>query len=369
MGARRWWRIAGTIPILLLAAVVANPAGAAQPGDDRPTSTSRPGVQLPAYEKYVALGDSYTSGPFVPLQRLDPLGCGRSTNNYPALLAAALDVDSYVDVSCGGARTDHMTESQDVFAGTNPPQFDALDDVTDLVTIGIGGNDFGVFGELIDVCTAVRDDDPTGAPCAEHFNRDGSDVMLDRIARTEKRVEEVLVGIAERAPNADVYVVGYPRILPKTGTCPDVLPFADGDYPYLDGIEQALNEALAAAAERAGATYVDTYGPSIDHDACGATGRAWIQGRTLNIFWAAPYHPNIHGMAGVAEIGFGAIAGAEPTALAEARIDRAVAAGLRAADRPADASEHRAARQLADGLDLRQGGPGERQPVLPFFDR
>jgi hypothetical protein len=28
---------------------------------------------------YVALGDSYTSGPFIPTQRLDPLGCGRAT--------------------------------------------------------------------------------------------------------------------------------------------------------------------------------------------------------------------------------------------------------------------------------------------------
>lgn len=370
MRAERLRRFAVVIPVLLLAVVVANPVAAnpmpAEPGADRAGSTWS-AVQLPSYDRYVALGDSYTSGPFVPFQRLDPLGCGRSTNNYPSLLATALDVETFVDVSCGGARTDHMTEEQDVFGGMNAPQFDALDEQTDLVTIGIGGNDFSVFGELLDVCPAVRADDPTGAPCAEHFNQDGVDVMLERIAQTEKRVEEVLVGITERAPAADVYVVGYPRILPASGTCPDILPFADGDYPYLDGIEQALNAALSAAAERAGVTYVDAFGPSLDHDACGATGRAWIQGQSLNIFWAAPYHPNLYGMAGVAEIGFGAIAGTEPTGAVKARLDRVVAAGLRDADRPAFAAGHQPARQLADSLGLRQGSSVGEQPAVPFL--
>lgn len=372
MRAQRWRRLAAMIPVLLLALIAANPVVAspvaAEPAAD-PATPTWSGVQLPSYERYVALGDSYTSGPFVPFQRLDPLGCGRSTNNYPSFLAAALDVETYVDVSCGGARTDHMTAEQAVIAGSNPPQFDALDDEIDLVTIGIGGNDFGVFGELLDVCPALRADDPTGAPCAEHFNQDGVDVMLERIARTEKRVEDVLVGITERAPDADVYVVGYPRIIPVSGTCPDILPFADGDYTYLDGIEQALNEALAAAAERAGVAYVDAFGPSIDHDACGASGRAWIQGQQLNIFWAAPYHPNLYGMAGVAGIGFDAIVGTEPTGAAKARLDRAVAAGLRDADRPPLAAGHQPARQLAAGLRLRQGGPVDEQPVVPFLGR
>ncbi|MGH3926352.1 MAG: SGNH/GDSL hydrolase family protein, partial [Pseudonocardiaceae bacterium] len=36
---------------------------------------------------YVALGDSFAAGPFILPQRTDPLGCARSTRNYPALVA------------------------------------------------------------------------------------------------------------------------------------------------------------------------------------------------------------------------------------------------------------------------------------------
>ena len=41
---------------------------------------------------YVALGDSYTAAPFVPLTDVAS-GCYRSSNNYPRLLAAALHID------------------------------------------------------------------------------------------------------------------------------------------------------------------------------------------------------------------------------------------------------------------------------------
>ncbi len=47
--------------------------------------------------------------PGIPEQRAEPIGCQRSTHNYPALLASA--------------------------------QFEALRPDTDLVTITIGGND------------------------------------------------------------------------------------------------------------------------------------------------------------------------------------------------------------------------------------
>ena len=39
---------------------------------------------------YVALGDSFTSGPDIPTQLASPAGCLRSSNDYPHLAAAAL---------------------------------------------------------------------------------------------------------------------------------------------------------------------------------------------------------------------------------------------------------------------------------------
>lgn len=260
---------------------------------------------------YVALGDSYTAGPLIPFQRLDPLGCFRSTSNYPAWLADHLDVRSYTDVSCSSADTTDMTGSQPLpVFGAQPPQFSALDSGTDLVTIGIGGNDFGVFGELISVCPELAESDPTGSPCQDTYTVDGIDTMKQRIEGTQDRVVEVLRGVHERSPEATVVLVGYPRIAPETGYCPDILPFADGDLRWLDSVEQTLNTALDTAANVDGDTvFVDTYTPSAGHDACATGGAAWIQGKDTDLFRAASYHPLRSGMVGVASIIANTLAG------------------------------------------------------------
>ncbi|ACU96276.1 SGNH/GDSL hydrolase family protein [Saccharomonospora viridis] len=251
---------------------------------------------------YVALGDSYTSGPLIPFQRLDQIGCLRSTNNYPSVVARRLGHTVLTDVSCAGADTTDMTQRQELAIGYNPPQFDALRPDTDLVTIGIGGNNYSVFGSAIDTCPALRESDPTGSPCREHFTVDGVDTLKAAIERTRDDVEEVLVGIRQRSPEATILLIGYPRIAPPHGTCPDILPFADGDYAWLNDIEETLNAALATAATNSGTgtTFIDTYPASLGHDAC--SDHAWIQGKTLNPIGAAHYHPNRWGMEGVAEV-------------------------------------------------------------------
>ncbi|MEC3979086.1 SGNH/GDSL hydrolase family protein [Amycolatopsis sp. H20-H5] len=256
------------------------------------------------YRTYVALGDSYTSGPFIPFQRLNPLGCGRSTGNYPSVLAGALRVRTYTDVSCGGADTTNMTQPQAVpFGGRNPAQFTALKVDTDLVTLGIGGNDSSVFGSIVATCPALRSADPTGNPCERHFTTNGVDTVKAAIVTTGKNVEAVLRGIHERSPGATVVAVGYPRIAPETGYCPDVLPFADGDYAWLNSVEEALNTAIANAVTADGnSSYVDTWGPSAGHDACARDGAAWINGQRTNVFAAAAYHPFAVGMAGMAAV-------------------------------------------------------------------
>ena len=60
-------------------------------------------------QSYVALGDSYTAGPVIPVQQPDPYGCLRSDHNYPHLVAAALGVGDFKDPSCSGADTGDMT--------------------------------------------------------------------------------------------------------------------------------------------------------------------------------------------------------------------------------------------------------------------
>ena len=149
-----------------------------------------------------------------------------------------------------------------------------------------------------------RATDPTGSPCRTEYTVNGTDTMKEKVAMTGDRVRTVLAGIHERSPQAKVVLVGYPRIAPPSGTCPAVLPFADGDLRWLDEVEQALNDSLRGAAVADGrTTFVDMYPASLGHDAC-AGPAAWIQGKDNNVFAAIQYHPFKAGMIGVAnEVG------------------------------------------------------------------
>src|SRR5690606_26200601 len=135
-------------------------------------------------------------------------GCFRSTVNYPALVAQELPDAEVVDVSCSGADTTHMAGSQfTVTGGRVPPQLKALTEETDLVTLGIGGNDFEVYGTMTTRCTTLRDRAPRGTPCRDVMRADGNDVLLDSIRRTERRVEKVVEEIRERSPRARILLV------------------------------------------------------------------------------------------------------------------------------------------------------------------
>jgi GDSL-like Lipase/Acylhydrolase family len=247
-------------------------------------------------QSYVALGDSYTAGPLIPVQQNDPAGCLRSDHNYPHLVASALGITDFKDASCSGAETGDMTSPQNVNPGPNPPQFDRLSQSTQLVTIGISGNDIG-FSEIIRNCTATQ---PSGHPCQDHYIVNGQDELRARIAATAPKVAAVLHGIHQRSPRARVFVVAYLAILPETGTgCWPQMPIAPDDVPYLRGIEHALNDMLAKQAGANRAQFVDAYTPSIGHDACQLVINRWVEPAVPNQP-AAPVHPNLFGMQGYA---------------------------------------------------------------------
>lgn len=248
---------------------------------------------------YVALGDSYTAGPLIPEQRTDYPGCLRSDQNYPAILAPLVAQPAFRDASCSGAETDHMTESQDVSPDPdNRPQFDRLDVRTRVVTVGIGGNDIG-FSEIAQNCSSAT---PTGTPCQDHYVVDGVDELRRRIDETAPKVAAVIQGIHALAPEARVFVVGYPSILPDSGPgCWPTMPITDEDVPYLRGVHKELNAMLEAQAEANGAVFVDTYTPSIGHDACQAPDVRWVE-PVVPVNPAAPIHPNAAGMQGMAYV-------------------------------------------------------------------
>lgn len=249
--------------------------------------------------RYVALGDSFTAGPLLSVPVGSPLGCLRSNNNYPSLVAEALDADEFVDVSCSGATTEDMFNAQSTTLGTNDPQLDALDADTTLVSLGIGGNDVGFVSILVD-CLKKGALNPFGSPCQDYYG----DELSQRIADTVPDLNAVLAEIGNRAPNAEVVVVGYPAIFPETGGCWPKLAIGSGDIPYLDGVEQELNAALADAAAANGATYVSTY--ERGHDVCQQKEDRWVEG-IIPTQWAAPAHPNAAGMEGAAAATLAAI--------------------------------------------------------------
>lgn len=205
--------------------------------------------------RYVALGDSYSSGLGIPDQ-VDA-NCGRSDHDYPSLVAQAIGADSFTDVTCAGATTAEMTAAQ----GTAAPQFDALTADTTLVTLGIGGNDIDVSG-VVTRCGLLGLLLPIGAPCRTSYTLLGVDQVAATIDATAPKIDAVLQQIHARSPEARIVVVGYPDILPEDGTnCYATVPLTAGDEPWLRDSEKRLNSMLAQRAAADSATYADVYGP------------------------------------------------------------------------------------------------------------
>lgn len=293
---------------LLGALVLVAALGACGQGGDR--STPEPPAAAtaeatldeatPEYDEYVALGDSYTAAPFVPETALT--GCLRSTGNYPHLVAAELEVPALEDRSCSGADTTHLLAPQPLLGGAAPPQLQAVDAGTDLVTLGMGGNDFSVFATLVGECVALRDDDPDGTPCADGLSRGagGRDPLLSAMGRIRSRLVAATEEIQRRAPDARVLLVGYPQIVPESGTCPLLLPLADGDYPYVRMINERLAETIADAAQDAGVDHVDVWTASAGHDVCSRA--PWIAGAESDPARALAFHPYAEHQRAVADL-------------------------------------------------------------------
>lgn len=246
-----------------------------------------------AAANYVALGDSYAAGPLIPNPVL-PLGCLKSSNNYPHLAAPGIGL-TLRDASCSGATTADMTNPQNVEPdGPNPPQFNSLDSETQVVSLTIGGNDIG-FSEVAESCITLN---PFSHPCLDKYDAGGVDQLKARIEATAPKVAAVLQGIHSRSPAAKLYVVNYPAIFPETGFgCWPQMPIGFQDVPYLRSTEQRLNSMLATQAAANGATLVSWYNASIGHDACKGSSTRWVEPLVPGEL-AAPIHPNQAGMVG-----------------------------------------------------------------------
>ncbi|VXB97082.1 SGNH/GDSL hydrolase family protein [Nocardioides sp. AX2bis] len=250
---------------------------------EEPSDTAEPAPSNG--EQYVALGDSYTAAPLVPSTDTSD-GCLRSDGNYPHLLAAELGYE-LTDVSCVGATTTSMVGVQQTQSGAQPAQFDALGRDTDLVTLGIGGNDVELFSTLFQDCLPLAADDPDGAPCTEKLEG-GPDDLLPAVRRVDGLVEAIVTGIRQRAPKAQIVVVDYPQLLPAEGSC-EAGALAAGDYAYVREVNAELSRAVVAGAEAADADTIDVLGMSKGRDVCSED--PWVNGIQTDPERALAFHP------------------------------------------------------------------------------
>jgi lysophospholipase L1-like esterase len=296
--------LALSLPLLLTAAC-SSPHNAGDP-TPKPTPTPTP------HGPYVALGDSYTSGPDIPNQTGSPSGCDRSSRDYPALVAQhfKFSTSQVSDVSCSGATIADLTTPQATGNGTNPAQVSALRTNTALVTVGIGGNDLDFAGTLTrcveldapaTLVDLLRHATPSGTPCRDAYTAGGDDQIGQKIQASTESLAAALARIRQLAPHARVLIVGYPDLFPTTDAakCASTLGITPGDVSYLDNEELKLNSMLKQQAAAAHDAYVDTYSPSVGHDACSAASTRWIEPLLTNTD-AAPLHPNAVGEQGLA---------------------------------------------------------------------
>ena len=240
---------------------------------------------------YVSLGDSYTSAPGVlPYEASEQAEhCGRSTNNYPHLVAQALNL-TLTDVSCGGATTSDETESQ--FPG-QPPQDEALSESTEVVSIGMGGNDGGLFGTLLAGCSQI--DAIEGSPIKAACRAKYESFVTETFAADKGPEEAALKHVKELAPHAKVFVVGYPEITPAHGICPSQFPWHEADLKWFrNKVQKVGNKMIKAGAKANGAIFVDTFKASEGHNACQPYPTRWIE-PILGSLTGVQVHPNAIG--------------------------------------------------------------------------
>ena len=296
------------------------PLVAVAPAPAAPAERAAPVVERrlpPTGLEYVALGDSWTANVILanrdgtPDSTYAPIDCGQSYVNYPKLLAEALSVGEFRDASCGSATTDDFYEPQTGLpaGGTNPPQFDRLTRTTDLVTVGIGGNDAGIASAGLDCLngapaeTPLAGQGPGTGGCKATYTSGGEDQISKRIEESEIKLVRAFRAIHRIAPGARILAIDYFDIVPDHGCYPTV-PASDEDMAWIAAKFRELNAMIKRAARRGGAEFVNTFRRTPEgHDLCADPNVRWGEtfGPSANDpAMGIPAHPNTAGARGQA---------------------------------------------------------------------
>jgi lysophospholipase L1-like esterase len=228
--------------------------------------------------KYVALGDSYSSG--TGTRTYFESKCQRSIYAYPYLLHEAHPNWTFVDAACSGAKTGDVigTQAASLSADTN------------WVSYTIGGNDAG-FSSVITECALPS----WASDCNGAINTAQAYVKNT----LPGRLDLVNDAIKAKSPSAKVIVLDYPRLF-NGEDCNALTFFSPSEEARLNETADQLKNALSAAATRAGSNFIfrDVIPPFIGHAVCaggGGSSTEWING--LSNPTGESYHPKITGHA------------------------------------------------------------------------
>lgn len=262
---------------------------------------------IPAGSRYVAMGSSFASGPGVTrlADDRDPR-CTRSYDNYARQTARQLQLE-LVDVSCGGATSDHVRNGWNEL----PPQVAALTHDTRLVTVTIGGNDVGyVAGLFAGSCSETANaTEVVKTACATLRQRMGSRPVAPVAVSDEEKWSAAEAGllaiaaeVARRSPNARLVFVEYLTLVPAGPLC-SVAPLSLAAAEEARKTATRLAKLTETVALKSGAELLPIADISVGHDACAPTPwvTAFVPRNPANAKGFAPYHPNLDGMTAVAD--------------------------------------------------------------------
>lgn len=280
-----------------------------------PTTTTT-STTPPVSGKYVAMGDSYSSGwganrnPGVPGDNklYSDYDCGRSVKAAQVLLAAEKGLQLF-NVACGGANTEHILTKS--YQG-EPPQIQAVTPDTSLVTFTIGGNDAGLIYILSQCvktssnCVATNTGGLWFSPASLISQ------MNTKIEALQPKIEAVLRAIVQRAPTAKIRPAGYPNIIAPpggpVGTCTwlnagEQAMFQDAVIRTNNKIRDAVNVVKAESGSdivfvdpfKADSPFLVPGTGGVSRDSCSSVPNRYMNNVTEVSLSYGGWHPNIIG--------------------------------------------------------------------------
>jgi lysophospholipase L1-like esterase len=245
----------------------------------------------PVVKRYVAIGDSYSSGEGNPRFVPSAGACDLSRKAWPYKLDNAVEsIQLAGNIACSGAKTDALVEE---FKGQEP-QLEVMKALKpDLVTVTIGGNDVG-FREVVRFCFY--------ASAVVHLPGSCSKALRDEVAIIDAFggiVSGIYNAIETEAPDARIIVVGYPRLFPqKQGNVVNCGWLTNDVRKRFNSLANQLDRELSAAANGVGLSYVSTLDALSGHELC--TRRSWVNALSGSPPYQYQGHPNNAGQNAIA---------------------------------------------------------------------